>query len=111
VWGSSVVVPEWQRTVARTPRRMDFDAACSRRNFGGAGGSTRLIFQPQSFPGRQGHPRFLAREDGGKRLGPALGSCAPDLLSDARYCVIAALRYAADGLCCPCAERRAARGS
>jgi hypothetical protein len=32
-----------QITPALAPRGIDFDAACSRRNFGGAGGSTRLI--------------------------------------------------------------------
>jgi hypothetical protein len=42
VWGSSVVVPRGQRTVARTPRRIDFDAGCSRRNLGVPGVEPRV---------------------------------------------------------------------
>jgi len=56
-------VSVWQQPLARAPRRIDSDAACSRRNFGGAGDRRGWSSGPQSIAGRHGgHPLFLARK-------------------------------------------------
>ncbi len=93
------------------PRRIDSGAAGLRRIFGVPGGrrgssggrdsstpdlnGARLSFSPARSP----------------RLRWTAAACAPDPPSDARCHEIRTLRHPADGLCCACAERRAARGS
>src|SRR5262249_43777995 len=105
VTGSLVVVPISQQRFARAPRRIDFDAAYSPRNFGDAGGR-RGSFWAAIVSWSTGGPLLHAG-----KMAAASEWRIPDPRSDARCRDIASLRYAAGDLRCACAERRAIRGS
>jgi hypothetical protein len=65
------------------PRRIDFDAACSRRNFGVPGRSTRLISGGDRSMVRNGRPRSCARATAFDGLAEVMRTWSAITLEDA----------------------------